>query len=462
MYLHLCRGLPPPGKRSRPSAAVEAVLALYPGLHARLNAVPRYEHDSNTVDDVGTKLETNFANSLSEFQADINCSRAGSSMYLPPPCFSSCNKDSTGALEMGLARVDQAVALAGARVIAGSHEHQRRFGLPVGCRGKTNMATLDHEERYPYGAVKSMWQRSLIAGQYYRQSGITEHAKESKVWMAGIKPQQDELSQVTSYTASLQRYREYAATTLWTWPAMWAELSMRRWFRLYGGKQRTVATFWAETVKGARVRCNSAATGRPLALAYGAAGFSGNGSIGSKGVPVNQMRLALRTPYIDEQSATADPQYQRLLAAALAGKSRQFQIQGNLMYHIGRGTRRLYILVGPMRTALLREAHDIPISEHLEPLAASPGVMTQHDYIPHLQQPGELLSSPKGDSEGRWLYPVRSMAERSRIRGLKCSTSNVIKRRFYDRDVSAALNIRRIAAGPPTRAQQLAGPPRHA
>ncbi|GFH13994.1 hypothetical protein HaLaN_09966 [Haematococcus lacustris] len=35
---------------------------------------------------------------------DINCSRAGSSMYLPPPCFNSCNKDSTGALEMGLAR----------------------------------------------------------------------------------------------------------------------------------------------------------------------------------------------------------------------------------------------------------------------------------------------------------------------------------------------------------------------
>ncbi|GFH28656.1 hypothetical protein HaLaN_27186 [Haematococcus lacustris] len=32
------------------------------------------------------------------------------------------------------------------------------------------------------------------------------------------------------------------------------------------------------------VRCNSAATGSPLALAYGAAGFSGAGSRGSKGV----------------------------------------------------------------------------------------------------------------------------------------------------------------------------------
>ncbi|KAJ9534870.1 hypothetical protein QJQ45_029560, partial [Haematococcus lacustris] len=138
------------------------------------------------------------------------------------------------------------------------------------------------------------WPRPVPHNKYYRQSGITEHAKESKVWMAGIKPQHDLLSQVTNYTASLQRYREYADTTLLTWPAMWAELSKRRWsnarFRLSGGKQRTVAKFWAETVKGARVRCNSAATGRPLALAYGAAGFSGSGSIGSKGVPVKQMQ----------------------------------------------------------------------------------------------------------------------------------------------------------------------------
>ncbi|KAJ9510112.1 hypothetical protein QJQ45_015587 [Haematococcus lacustris] len=56
------------------------------------------------------------------------------------------------------------------------------------------------------------------------------------------------------------------------------------------------------------------------------------------------------------------------------------------------------------------------------------------------------------------------MATRSRIRGLMCSTSKGI--RFYDRDVSAALNIRRIAAGPgrprELSAAQLAGPPRHA
>ncbi|KAJ9521018.1 hypothetical protein QJQ45_022749, partial [Haematococcus lacustris] len=199
------------------------------------------------------------------------------------------------------------------------------------------------------------------------------------VWMAGIKPQQDLLSQVSNYTVSLERYLEYADTTLVTWPAMWAEMSKRRWsntrFRLYRGKQRTVAKFWAETVKGARVRCNSAATGRPLALAYGVAGFSGSGSIGSKGVPVNQMRREA---------------------------CKQF----------------------PERVVLVHEFRTSRVS------SARTNVV-------------------QGQAESfRWLYPVRSMAKRSRIRGLMCSTSNVIKRRFHDRDVSATLNIRRIAAGP--------------
>ncbi|KAJ9508846.1 hypothetical protein QJQ45_028162 [Haematococcus lacustris] len=592
LYLQLGRGVPPPGLQSRPSAAVVAVLAAYPSLGDELNAIPRYPHDGNTVDDVGQKLETSFATSLNE---------------------------------LFKRRVGQAVALAGARVIAGSHEHQRRFGLPVdgspawterqrswvvrsvrgkvvtwlegqaqgqggvvpteamrdevarqrrllgvgegvvvnkawrqrgvnrgsllrhavdtsrqleaahvswqadwadwqalggqpnsrpyrppspfaltpscsckahhvkldtkaiyglmraagmlpanitsltrfrnvGCDGcvglqvanrwiaflpssippavqpsiwpndgqtfaqvvhtdgvtvsllftrpkpagppaelprmgkqegavnplahldadwlgcdpgKTNMATVAHEERYPSGAVESVWQRSLTAGQYYRQSGITQHAKVSNAWMAGIQPAHVVLSQVTNYTASLQRYREYVAMTLVTWPDRWAELSKPRWsnarFRMYGHKQSTVAKFWAETVRGAMVRCNSAATGRPLALAYGAASFSGGGSRGSRGVPVKHM---------------------------LREACKQF----------------------PGRVLLVHEFRTSRVSSARTDVVAG--------------QPESF----------RWLRPVRSMATRSRIRGLMCSTSNGI--RFYDRDVSAALNIRRIAAGP--------------
>ncbi|KAJ9512327.1 hypothetical protein QJQ45_012895 [Haematococcus lacustris] len=48
------------------------------------------------------------------------------------------------------------------------------------------------------------------------------------------------------------------------------------------------------------------------------------------------------------------------------------------------------------------------------------------------------------------------MATRSRIRGLMCSTSNAIKRRFYDRD------IRRIAAGPGRPRELISWPDRPA
>ncbi|KAJ9520157.1 hypothetical protein QJQ45_030077 [Haematococcus lacustris] len=57
---------------------------------------------------------------------------------------------------------------------------------------------------------------------------------------------------VTNYSVSLRRYRQYADTVLAKWPVMWAELSKPRWFNakfpLYGGKQRTVAKFRAEEI----------------------------------------------------------------------------------------------------------------------------------------------------------------------------------------------------------------------
>ncbi|KAJ9514751.1 hypothetical protein QJQ45_028514 [Haematococcus lacustris] len=73
-------------------------------------------------------------------------------------------------------------------------------------------------------------------------------------------------------------------------------------------------------------------------------------------------------PHVLQQisdTAPADAEYQRFRAAALAGKPRQFIIRDNLLYHTGRGSVKLYIPVGPLRTDLLCEAHDIPISGHL-------------------------------------------------------------------------------------------------
>ncbi|KAJ9509045.1 hypothetical protein QJQ45_001533 [Haematococcus lacustris] len=124
---------------------------------------------------------------------------------------------------------------------------------------------------------------------------------------------------------------------------------------------------------------------RILALAYGAASFSGSGSIGCRGVPVSQMRK-------------------------------------EAVQQFGAGR---VVLVDEFRTSRVSSAYSHPIE-------ALPG------------QPPESF---------RWLRPVYSEAKRSQVRGLMSSTSYNI--RFYDRDVSAALNIRRCAVGPGPRPTEL-------
>ncbi|KAJ9515958.1 hypothetical protein QJQ45_016861, partial [Haematococcus lacustris] len=437
LFLQLGRGVPPPGLHSRPSAAVVAVLAAYPTLGDELDAIPRYPQDSNTVDDVGQKLETSFANSLTE---------------------------------LFKRRVGQAVALAGARVIAGSHEHQRRFGLPVdgspawterqrswvvrSVRGKV-VTWLEGQGQGQGGVVPTEAMRYEVARQR-RLLGVGQGVVVNKAW------RQRRVNRGSLLRHAVDTSRQLEAAHV-SWQADWADwqalggqpnsrpyrppspfaitpgcsckahhikldtkaiyglmraagmlpadiTSLTR-FRngVAGPKDSEVANRWIaflpsslppaiqpsiwpndgqtfaqvvhtlvqrqipDTARGARVRCNSAATGRPLALAYGAASFSGSGSIGSKGVPVKQM---------------------------LREACKQFP---------GR-----VVMVHEFRTSRVSSARTDVVAGQAESF--------------------------------RWLRPVRSMATRSRIRGLMCSTSNGI--RFYDRDVSAALNIRRIAAGP--------------
>ncbi|KAJ9509499.1 hypothetical protein QJQ45_001949 [Haematococcus lacustris] len=126
---------------------------------------------------------------------------------------------------------------------------------------------------------------------------------------------------------------------------------------------------------------------RILALAYGAAGFSGSGSIGCRGVPVSQMQKEAVKQFRPER----------------------------------------VVLVDEFRTSRVSSADNTP-SETL------------------LDTPPESF---------RWLRPVKSMAKRSQVRGLMCSTSINNITRFYDRDVSAALNIRRCAVGPGPRPTEL-------
>ncbi|KAJ9532329.1 hypothetical protein QJQ45_010369 [Haematococcus lacustris] len=95
------------------------------------------------------------------------------------------------------------------------------------------------------------------------------------------------------------------------------------------------------------------------------------------------------------------------------------------------------------------------------PDPARPGHYIEGPKDSHVSAPcSQVLASPRVLrqlpcvlSPALWLRPVYSKAKRSQVRGLMSSTSHNI--RFYDRDVSAALNIRRCAVGPGPRPTEL-------
>ncbi|KAJ9521087.1 hypothetical protein QJQ45_022819 [Haematococcus lacustris] len=128
-----------------------------------------------------------------------------------------------------------------------AHLHAEWLGVDP---GKTNMATVAHEERSADGSVVSVRHWTLTAGQYYRDSSITRQTQATKIWLATVKTHLTGLSQVSSKPSSLASYRRFADTVLETYDAMWAEVSKPRWanasFRLYCGKKRVVASFWVK------------------------------------------------------------------------------------------------------------------------------------------------------------------------------------------------------------------------
>ncbi|KAJ9518816.1 hypothetical protein QJQ45_026073 [Haematococcus lacustris] len=279
-----------------------------------------------------------------------------------------------------------------------AHLHAEWLGVDP---GKTSMATVAHEERSADGSVVSLRHWTLTAGQYYRDSGITRQAQATQIWLAQVKTQLTALSHVSSKPSSLASYRRFADTVLATYDAMWAEVSKPRWanarFRLYCGKKRVVASFWAKVNKQAKKLWPD----RILALAYGAAGFNGSGTIGCRGVPVSEMQKEAVKQFRPER----------------------------------------VVLVDEFRTSRVSSADNTP-SETL--LDTPPEVKMIHLINVHFPM-----------CPCRWLRPVKSKAKRSQVRSLMWSTSINNITRVYDRDVSAALNIRRCAVSPGPRPTEL-------
>ncbi|KAJ9527103.1 hypothetical protein QJQ45_025201, partial [Haematococcus lacustris] len=331
-----------------------------------------------------------------------------------------------------------------------AHLHAEWLGVDP---GKTNMATVAHEERSADGSVVSVRHWTLTAGQYYRDSGITRQTQATKIWLATVKTQLTALSKVSSKPSSLASYRRFADTVLETYDAMWAEVSKKRWanarFRLYCGKMRVVASFWAKVKKQAQKLWPD----RILALAYGAAGFNGSGTIGCRGVPVSQMQKEAVKQFRPERVVLVDEFRTNRVSSADNTPSETLLDTPPESFRwlrpVKSMAKRSQVRGLMCLTSINNITRGVPVSQMLkEAVRQFPaGRVLMVDEF----RTSRVSSAYSHPSEA--LPSVYSEAKRSQVRGLMCSTSNNI--RFYDRDVSAALNIHRCAVGPGPRPTEL-------
>ncbi|KAJ9523184.1 hypothetical protein QJQ45_024070, partial [Haematococcus lacustris] len=270
---NLCRGLPGDGANIRPSAAVAAVLAAHPDLRTRLAAIPRYHPDTNMVDHVGQQLQTAFGN-------------------IPTLPFAG--------------RLKKSVSLAGAKVLLGTNEHQRRFGFRgLGGSPYALTPTSKCQARHAFidtkGLYRLMRDASMLRvltlpdpaepGKYIegpkdsqmdRHMGVVNPLAHLDAEWLGVDPGKTNMATVAHeersaagtavsvWQRSLPGQRDHAAGPGDPNLAGQVEVSKPRWanakFRVYCGKQRVVARFWSKLIKQAKQRWPD----RPLALAYGA------------------------------------------------------------------------------------------------------------------------------------------------------------------------------------------------
>ncbi|KAJ9521501.1 hypothetical protein QJQ45_008794 [Haematococcus lacustris] len=400
LYLQLCRGPPGNGANTRPNAAVAAVLAEHPDLRARLAAIPRHLSDTNMVDHVGKQLETAFSNILTLLFAG---------------------------------RLKKSVSLAGAKVLLGTEEHRRRFGfwgvggghLPAWSKRECTYVRrmvcgldvswlLDQGGVVPTPAMQAevALQRGLL--------GLEEGERVDDDWV------EDPVNRGRLLRHAVHTTREMEAAM-----AAW-QLDMVPWQQaeltnpgLLPRPPRPPTPYALTPTSKCQARHVFIDTMGLYGMMHDA-GMLGvlteegvtslkkfrNGALPDPAVPGNFIAGPKDSHVANRWDALLpDPRRQKL-ASPKPQAVKQF------------GAGRV-VLVDEFRTSRVSSAYS-------HPSEALPG------------QPPESF---------RWLRPVYSEAKRSQVRGLMSSTSYNI--RFYDRDVSAALNIRRCAVGPGPRPTEL-------
>ncbi len=164
--------------------------------------------------------------------------------------------------------------------------------------GRTNIIYATEQQGDKY-------QRHVLTRlQYYTESGIFKARKQTQKWTDPIQERLNELSKVSTKGVDLQKHNEYLATYLQHKDALWTTYTEQKWsrqrFRLYGGKKRTIATFFNDVEK-------KGDPNKRIILAYGSS-CTTSGGVGEMSVPVSKVFQYCRQRYavklIDEYRTT--------------------------------------------------------------------------------------------------------------------------------------------------------------
>jgi len=184
----------------------------------------------------------------------------------------------------------------------------------------------------PDGTTKT-WKMTRC--KYYNDCGITKAKKQTETWQKKVRNELQSLAGISTKGMSVTRHEAFLDANMDAFDNLWAEYMKPRWarqrLRLYGGKQRTFATFLNRVGDEAKYEGG----GKPLAVAYGAAKFAPGGR-GEVSVPTSraykECASRFETVLVNEYRTTRVSAQDGSLLKAVMSRQKGSAVRGLLWY----------------------------------------------------------------------------------------------------------------------------------
>ncbi|KAJ9504864.1 hypothetical protein QJQ45_013586 [Haematococcus lacustris] len=206
-------------------------------------------------------------------RARLNWSDEEAQLYIKMVCGYGINAQSS---ELQSATLDKAYV---ADLIEEADKHRGLLGMK---KQGSLQDTLPHA---PCGACV----QKLTKGQVKHASSLNNSRRDTKRWLAPIKPHLQHLAAASSVGTSLESNLEHNTVTLVTWDAVWEVYLNPRWarqrLRLYGAQDRALEQFFKKLeVDMAEMSMERHGHAKQLVVFFGAAGIGTRGGWGADAV----------------------------------------------------------------------------------------------------------------------------------------------------------------------------------